>query len=61
MDAKQSELVFVYKGHATTVLTGTYSLMQWYKSKLKQEPQYRSGLLQVRKLGAKQFQPILKK
>ena len=59
--SKQAELVYIYKGVAKTVATGPWPVMQWKKSALQKEPQYNSGLLQVRNIGAKEFQPVLTK
>lgn len=58
---KQAELVYVYKGHATPIATGSWSVMTWKKNQLKKEPQYNSGLLQVRTQGAFKYKPVLTK
>lgn len=58
---KQAELVYYSNGTAATISKGTFSLMQWMKTKLKKEPQFNKGELQVRTIGAKEYQPLLKK
>lgn len=52
-------LAFVYKGKAEEIRWGNPALMQSIRMELMKRPEYKCGLLQVRRKGAVKFRRVI--